>query len=332
MRDTLLREILSEYDALRYREEQALYRRREEAYGKIPRLAALHNDMISALAEHSRAMITNPLQAGSPAHLEARIKALKDEAVRLLTENGYPTDYLEHHYRCPVCKDTGFTGDLVRERCRCLVQQLIDRTCRLSQTQELAVQNFDTFDPNVFPDVPLKKDGPTQRAYMLKIRDELFAWQEQFPGNPRKNILFTGQTGLGKTFLLNCIARAVLDKGFSVLKTTSYNLFEELFRLSIRDYGGGSGLTDGVFKADLLIIDDLGTETKRNNYTAEELFNILNERGLDGKHTILSTNLKLTDLKDWYSERVTSRLFDTSSTIIIRFLGQDIRLIRNRQE
>jgi len=332
MRDTLLKEILTEYDALRYQEEQALRDRRAEVYEKIPQLKALHNDMITALADHSRALIANPQQTGSLTRVEAKIAALREKKASLLAENGFPRDYLEHRYRCTVCKDTGFTGDLVKEKCRCLIQKLIDRTYKLSQMQELKAQNFDTFDPDVFPDLPLKKGGPTQRAYMLKIRDELVTWQEQFPDNPRKNILFTGQTGLGKTFLLNCIAKAVLDKGYSVLKTTSYNLFEELFRCSFRNDNRGSNLIDGVFNADLLIIDDLGTETKRNNYTVEELFNILNERGLDAKHTILSTNLKLTELKEWYSERISSRLFDTSTTIIIRFLGQDIRIVRNKQE
>jgi DNA replication protein DnaC len=80
---------------------------------------------------------------------------------------------------------------------------------------------------------------------------------------------------------------------------------------------------------DVLIIDDLGTETQRNNFTSEDLFNILNERLIQGKHTFLSTNLGLSEIKERYSDRIASRLFDTSNTMLIKFMGQDIR-IRSR--
>jgi len=161
---------------------------------------------------------------------------------------------------------------------------------------------------------------------MERIRDELLLYAEQFPNNVRHNILFTGKTGLGKTFLLNCLAKAVLDKGYTVLKTTAYNLFDQLFQSALQKAGTDWDLKHKTFGADCLMIDDLGTETLRNNYTAETLFNILNERCLQGRHTLLSTNLSLTELKDRYSERVTSRLFDVGETLLVRFMGEDLRL------
>ena len=167
----------------------------------------------------------------------------------------------------------------------------------------------------------------TQREYMLQLKSVFWNYQEEFPNNPKKNILFTGKTGLGKTFLLNCLAKALLDKGHTVMKVTSYNLFEHLFRSIWADSPEDvSFMKERIFEVDVLIIDDLGTETRRNNFTAEELFNILNERYLKKKHTFLSTNLSLSDLKSYYSDRVTSRLFDTRNTMIFRFSGQDIRL------
>ena len=155
----------------------------------------------------------------------------------------------------------------------------------------------------------------------------LWEYQQAYPQNERKSLLFTGKTGLGKTFLLNCLAKALLDKGSTVLKITSYNLFEHLFKSVLGRSGEDSLiLKDLIFNVDTLIIDDLGTETRRNNFTAEELFNILNERYLKQRHTFLSTNLSLADLREFYSDRVTSRLFDTQNTMILRFQGQDIRL------
>ncbi len=329
MRDVLLKEILSEYQVIRQRGEQELRDREAEVYRKIPEILSLRNNMYSLLAEHSKNQILNTSSKVNMEELSHQITILKDKETALLLQEGYPNDYLMLQFRCPVCQDTGYVGDPVLEKCRCLLQRLIDVTYGASEIRELETQNFDAFDPTVFPLTPLNESGFTQRANMLKIRDELMSYQASFPVNSRKNILFTGQTGLGKTFLLNCLAKALLDRGYTVLKITSYNLFEQLFRSNLQSDAETQGMRDRIFHVDCLMLDDLGTETRRNNYTAETLFNILNERFLYGRHTVLSTNLALNELKERYSERVTSRLFDTGHTMIIRFLGQDIRLRKN---
>ena len=94
------------------------------------------------------------------------------------------------------------------------------------------------------------------------------------------------------------------------------------FQSVISSSGEDSLMKESIFEVDPLIIDDLGTETRRNNFTAEELFNILNERYLNQKHTFLSTNLSLTDLREYYSDRVTSRLFDTQNTICLLYTSR----------
>src|SRR5699024_7769102 len=104
-----------------------------------------------------------------------------------------------------------------------------------------------------------------------------------------------------------------------------------LFYSSFKDQEENMQLLNYIFSVDVLIIDDLGTETRRNNYTQEDLFNILNERMLAKKHTFLSTNLSLADIRDRYSDRISSRLFDTTNTILIRFIGEDLRIIKGRQ-
>lgn len=329
MKENLLREILREYDAYRLREEQSLRKREEEVLTIIPELADCRNRFISAMAERAKSMLKGSGTDGNSDHMHAPAGAedLKSLEAAILVKHGYPADYLTPHYRCPICKDTGFTGELVREKCSCLVQQLVERMYRSSDTSIIELENFDTFNEEVFPDTPMTASGLSQREYMRNLKTLLMEYKDAYPDNPKKNILFTGKTGLGKTFLLNCLAKSIIDKGYTVLKITSYNLFEHLFNSTMNDREESQVLKDRIFSVDTLIIDDLGTETKRNNFTAEELFNILNERYLQKQHTFLSTNLSLSDLRDCYSDRVTSRLFDTQSTMIIRFIGQDIRLM-----
>lgn len=326
MKDALLKDLLMEYSALRYQGQQDLRNREAQVYRQIPEIQELRRQMISALAALSRDRILHPEGSVDAVQLTNRIDALRAAEQSLLVQGAFAPDYLELRFRCTLCQDTGYVGTTIQEKCRCLIQQLMDKTYGATEMEVLTHENFGAFDSAVFPVNPVKAGGPSQRDYMERIRDELMLYSEHFPQNARHNILFTGKTGLGKTFLLNCLAKAVLDKGYTVLKTTAYNLFDQLFQNVLRNEEIDGDLKYKTFGADCLMIDDLGTETLRNNYTAETLFNILNERCLRGRHTLLSTNLSLTELKDRYSERVTSRLFDVGETLLVRFMGEDIRL------
>lgn len=339
MKSNLLKQILIQYDEARLEEEVALRAREAEAMEKIPELAQLRYASISSLAKRARDLIlksNNGAGKESSQELDNKkdqqlnqeaIEKNKEKERKLLVANGFPEDYLTIRYRCQACKDTGFVGDLVKEKCNCLIQRLIQETCRQSDLSSLDEENFDTFDETVFPDLPLEDKGISQRDYMVQLKNIFINYTKDFPNNAKKNILFTGKTGLGKTFLLNCLAKEILDKGSTLLKMTSYNLFDQLFSSPVSSWDKSQhSLKDRIFSVDVLIVDDLGTETKRNNITNEDLFNILNERYLQKKHTFLSTNLSLKDLKNWYSDRVTSRLFDRDNTMIIGFSGQDIRL------
>ena len=332
MKKTIIREILREYDLIQRQEEQALQRRRAEVADKVPEIVSIHHMIIEKMAQQSRKIIQNPNRhSDSIDRLQKEIANLKAKEIQLLVENGFPADYLDMKYRCSRCKDTGFVGFPVREKCSCLIQKLITRTYQLSNIHELEYQNFDTFDSSIFPDTLEPGSKMSQRQYMEELKARLEQYVSQFPDNDRKIILFTGKTGLGKTFLLNCMAKAILDKGYTVIRISAYKLFDQLFHSAISNQQEYEQLQNQLFDVDALIIDDLGTETRRNNFTSEDLFNIINERSTLSKHTFLSTNLGLGDLRQRYSDRITSRLFDTSNTILIRFKGQDVRL-RPRKE
>lgn len=327
MSHAFLKEVLQEYDVIRRQEAKSLNLRRQEVIERIPEILDLQRDIIGLMAQRSREIIRQPKEASETlSELQNRISQLKHRELEIMAEHGFPPDYLKIRYRCPRCEDTGYVGYPVRERCKCLSQKLLTKAYELSDIHELEVENFDTFDPNVFPEFTPENSRITQREYMVQLRDRLMEYSFTFPKNDKRSILFTGKTGLGKTFLLNCMAKSIMDRGYTVIRISAYKLFDQLFFSALSDNSGNAALHRHLFEADALIIDDLGTETRRNNYTSEDLFNILNERTLKRSHTFLSTNLGLSDLRNRYSDRITSRLFDTSNTMIIRFRGQDIRL------
>ena len=144
-----------------------------------------------------------------------------------------------------------------------------------------------------------------------------------------KNLFFYGDTGTGKTFLSNCVAKELLDTGHSVIYFSSSSLFH-IFEKN--DFGREEGVSEdyqNIFGCDLLIIDDLGTELP-NSFTTSRLFLCLNERILRQKSTIISTNLGLQQLVDIYSERTFSRI--SSNYTMIKLFGNDIRLQKKLQK
>jgi len=327
LKETILKEILKEYDAARTRNEKALLERELNALSKIPQLAELRTNYLNLMLQTFKENIQIAKSAGNKSSVsEETLAEFKKREARFLYENGFPADYLLPQYRCGKCRDTGYTGWHVREKCSCLSQRLLEKLYELSDFGELERQNFETFDPQVFPETQLEANKINQREYMLQLKGTLERYALNFPSNDRKTLLFSGKTGLGKTFLLNCMSKVIIEKGYATIRMSAYNLSNRLFASLLHNTDENQYLLSCLFDADLLIIDDLGTEIQRNNFTSEDLFNILNERLLKNRHTFLSTNLGLPELRERYSDRITSRLFDTTTTMLIRFLGQDVRL------
>lgn len=148
-----------------------------------------------------------------------------------------------------------------------------------------------------------------------------------------KNLIFFGGTGLGKTFLTNCIANELLKEGKTVLYQTAPIMFDDIFDEKYGKVKNPIGLEKNILNSDLLIIDDLGTEKISDN-KIEELFNIINTRLLNQNHkvtkTIISTNLTAQELANTYTMRIGSRL--AGSYRFLRFFGDDIRLKKGKKE
>ena len=256
------------------------------------------------------------------------IRQLKDENLRLqqerdwiLESEGVDPDDLEQTAVCPRCGGSGYLG---ARMCECLAE-----LCRQEQKKALmqafgaGKESFEKFRLDVYPDRIDPKLGISPRALMKRVYESAVSYTKTF-SEGSDSLLFMGATGLGKTFLSGCIARAVADKGYSVCYVSAGKLFSDFETEKFRLKEDGA-LTGEYMETDLLIIDDLGTELI-NTFTASQMFYCVNERLNRNKGTIISTNLTLGELQDAFTERVTSRIM--SRYKIIPLIGDDLRLVR----
>lgn len=306
------------YAARRHDAEEALRRHEQEIKKAIPELFKKRQNLRSEIAEAAR----NALSGTNPKDFSKEIEEQSKWEQKLLKKNGFPLDYLQIQHVCPECKDTGYIGESFQSPCKCFNQLVLNQLCQASHMANLNKENFDTFDPMCIPEIQIDETGMTQRDHLCAIKNKLEKYVESFPNNEKPLILFSGGTGLGKTFLLNCMGKALLDKGYSVVRITAFQLVEwftqSMFEKEI------ANMLSTLTRADALILDDLGTEIIRKNSTRKYMYNLINQRLHEGKHIFISTNLSLEEMKELYSERFTSRIF--GSSLALRFLGKDIRL------
>ena len=250
---------------------------------------------------------------------------ISEERTALLQAHGWPADYLDLQADCPLCHDTGFIGN---EKCTCFRQKELALLHAQSHLEDVfAEDTFAHFDLSYYSDMP-DSSGSSPRADALHALETAQDFVRTFGEGSAENLCFYGNVGVGKTFLTHCIAGDLLKRGFSVLYQPSYELFESLGSYTFSSGREEKALHDAVFSCDLLIIDDLGTELT-NAFVASQLFLIMNDRALQKKSTVLSTNIPPEAFADTFSERVSSRLL--GSYKLIRLSGTDIRILKKLQ-
>lgn len=310
--------IMREYDRRQYRNYRTQCARRDEVFQKIPRIREIEEQISSfSIAQAEKLFLDEQGTGADPRALEdlrRGLTALRQEKELLLKGQGYPADYLEMHYTCPACQDTGYIG---RRKCDCFRREEIRLLYSSSRLEEaLSKENFSTLSFDVY--------DAEQKAAMPAVIGACQRFVQTFD-QEFQNLMLYGPVGTGKTFLTNCIAKELLDSSHSVVYFTAFQLFEQ-FSPSYGDAGSAEGQChDAILDSDLLILDDLGTELL-NTFTVSRLFQVLNERALRRRSTIISTNLSLKDFRDLYSERIFSRI--TSSYTLLKFTGSDIRIRR----
>jgi DNA replication protein DnaC len=329
MKENILRELRAEYETQRAANRAEEARRMEEAVAADPQIGALDGERRRLFQTHVAAAFADPARAqATGAELTESVRRINQSVRARLVQAGFPADHLQPVYRCPVCRDQGYVGEPVREMCTCLRDRLYGRLCAAGGLGIQPEERFETWDDAVFDDAPTPEVPQGQRAYMARVRALCEAYADDFPKNEKRNLLFTGSSGLGKTFLLHCIGERLMARGYTPWKLTAYQLMA-LLRDAYFERGDPER-TQLLMESPLLMIDDLGTEPMQENLTIPQLFHLLNERQVGKRHTIISSNLTPSEIKARYTERLASRLLDTRTTQFLRFLGRDVRLRMNR--
>lgn len=323
-RENVLREVLAQYENQRLENHREEERRRAEVAEKSPRIAALLKEREEGFYARMRAAFRSPQNAQQTAEqLEADLKRINAALREALVKLGYDEEYLQPVYRCKLCRDTGYVGEPIHEQCACLRRRVLEGMLRDENLRGLERENFATYDASVYPDTVVPEIGRTQRAYMERVRAVCERYANNFPKNEKPNLLFCGKSGLGKTFLMNCIAERVLERGYGVMRLTAYRLIEIMRRYHYN--GEDAQLVEEMRGCDLLLLDDLGAEPMIENVTINYLYYLINERLCAGKAIIVSTNFMPDELREAYTERVSSRLMDQRNTQVLHFVGTDVR-------
>lgn len=298
--------------------KQIAENRRVEIHTRIPRYSQLECELadtmtriIGAIAEradNSEEIVQQAIQSNS---------LIQKEMTKLLTENGYPANYLEPIYTCPRCRDK---GTLDGEWCDCfkkILQQIAAEN--LNAASPLKLSNFSTFRLDFYSDKFDPKAEATHRKIMQNNLDECISFADNFNGKG-KGILMMGGTGLGKTHLSLAIANQVINRGFCVVYGSAPELIRKLDR---EQFGKADGDTMSLLtECDLLILDDLGAENS-TEHAVSVLYEIINARQSRNVPMVINTNLNMDKIQTRYQDRLWSRLF---SLKVLIFVGDDNRL------
>ena len=315
-------EILKIFENIRNTENKALKERRLEISKKFPNILEIDNTIQKLSLKMALSLIKSSDSEKIVSQFKDKITDLRIKKCELLVEHGYPIDYLNLHYECEKCKDTGFIGNI---KCECYNQKLINLYYKDSDLESIVKENnFDNFDLSLFSAQKTETEKYSERKNMQNNLDYIL--KEYLPNFNEKstNLLFYGNPGSGKTYLSYCIAKTALDLGNLVIYKTSEDVIKTL--RDVRFNNIDSNFEKLLLECDLLIIDDLGAE-HLNEFSIAELFGIINKRILTNKKMLVSTNLTLSNITKQYSERIASRLLGDFK--IFKFYSEDIRIRKN---
>lgn len=323
----IMQRALTRFDEDKQRRAAQLEQRRRTAYARAPRLAEIEAELrgtMGRIISSALARGTDPVPA---------IRVLRDENLQLQRERtellaslGYPADYLEEKPVCAKCGDTGYVSGGV---CACLrAYYAREQLAELSRLLPLGEDSFETFSFDWYDSAVQPAFGISPRENMERNYDVCRDYAYQF-AKGSGDLLLSGGTGLGKTFLSACIARVVSENGFSVVYDTAASVFSRFEDAKFRRDDGGSEDADRCMRCDLLILDDLGTEMT-TSFVQSALYQIVNGRLMAGRSTIISTNLAPEEIGSRYGRSVLSRL--EGEYEILPFFGEDIRRLKRERQ
>lgn len=294
----------------------AAEQRQQEIYRKIPE----YHDLEIRLARTMPRVVELIMKGGDAKQELAVIEKDHRDTSRLmaelLTKAGYPENYLDPIYTCPLCRDK---GNVNNQWCGCFTKLIMEEAAReLNESSPLELSSFDSFSLDYYTDKLVPGFRVSEREIMSKNLEYCKSYAENFTVNS-EGILMCGATGLGKTHLSLAVASRVLEKGHSVIYGSAPELLHTLER---EFYGKSDNDTMETLKGcDLLILDDMGAETSKQLYDSL-LYELINARVSRSRPMIVSTNYSAAELREHYDDKITSRLI---SFHILSFVGSDIR-------
>lgn len=329
MDNNTLKIILKEYNIKREHAIQEAEEKKRIIFSSNEELKNIEDKINKTAILATKSILNKDLNCNL-SDFEKQIENLKIKKFNLLKQLGTSQDELLPKFNCSICKDTGFVfSNGTNTLCNCLKQKLLDVAYNQSNISKSKNDTFENFDFNKYSDEVNEKiygNNISPRKNIAIIKDIAINFIENFDDIKEKNLIFIGNTGLGKTYLSNCIANELLKNGKTVLYQTAPILLDMAVDYKFNKNNISYNMYKNIFDVDLLIIDDLGTESL-NSIKFAELFTIINTRLLNQNNkitkTIISTNLSLKNLFETYDERIVSRLVGNYN--ICKFFGEDIR-------
>ena len=304
-------------------------KKKASIYSQNSRLQEIDDELSKCAIETAKSLLMSTFNC-SLQDLNAKKSKLKLEKEKILKSMNYSLDDFKPIFECSKCNDTGYIQNGYKtEMCSCLKQQIFNMEYNTYNVYNMQNQTFDNFKDSFYcNEVNTERYNSTvsPRDNILFIKKICNKFIKNFDSKDEKNLLFTGNSGLGKTFLSNCIANKLLSEGKTVLYQTAPVMLDNVLNYKLGKAPDNLNLYKNLLSVDLLIIDDLGTESM-NNLKFAELFTIINSRLLPqnskSTKTIISTNLDLNELSKAYGERIVSRFAGNYN--ICHFYGDDIR-------
>lgn len=324
-RREIIAQLEAEYADLRRRNEAAQEQRADEVYRADPEILRLRTENASLAVQAMRRIMANRENAAAIGEEMKNRGIANNKMIRQrLAALGKPEDYLDVQYTCPECQDTGYIGDVNPRMCACFEKQLMQRMFADTGIDSESRERFENFDETFVPNEVIEGKRYTQRFLAKKICQMAQRYADNYPNNEKPNLLLMGNSGLGKTFLLNSIATRLIERGYAPTRVTAHRLFEAMRRQHFGAMEGDDSMSPYI-NAPVLLIDDLGSEPLMKNITVEYLYMLLNERCAARRHTVIATNLMPEDLRERYFERIASRILDTRICEAYLLEGKDLR-------
>lgn len=266
---------------------------------------ALKDDNFSKLYHEYRGLISDvAMGKAEQKELKSVTKQLSERLKELKIGSITPK------YSCSKCEDSGFING---KQCSCLkteISKILIKNSGFSKLNDFKDSNFELFSNKT----------EIEKSYNLM--------QKWCNSSSNKNLVYLfGNTGTGKTFLTSCMAKEFIEQGRIIYTCTAFALSQDFLKFHKNfDDKQKTNIFENYLQAEILFIDDLGTEPIYNNISREYLYLLINERQNKGLRTIITSNLEPFDIQDKYDERIFSRIMDKEKAIVLKLDSKDIRL------